>query len=349
MRKIHKWLGSVMLAGAIALGGCSKSESTSGTSTTGPSASRQGDITVFLLPKKKSVPYFESCAAGANEAAQSLGGIDLTYDGPTSGSADEAAKMIEQWTLQGANVIAVSASNPAVLAPVMKSARDKGVHVITWDADTPPDSREFFVCQASSEQIGNALTDTLAKDIGAGNADKADGEVAIVTAQMTAANQNEWIKYIKERLAKYPELKLVDIQPSDDDQTKAQQITQDLIKAHPNLKGIFAISSQAFPGTAEAIKQAGKVGQIQVTGLSTPNDMKKYVNDGTVKSVVLWNTKDLGYLTICVAKAVADGTLKKGATTFNAGRLGEKKVEGDTVLLGGILVFNKDSINQYDF
>ena len=154
-------------------------------------------IHVYLLPKVKGVPYFTTCAQGAEEAAKQLGDVELTYDGPVSGKADEAAKNIEQWTLQGADVIAVSANDPAVLAPVMKSARDQGVHTITWDADTPKDSREFFVNQASAEQIGDALVDTLAKDIGGGDASKASGEVAIVTATMTAANQNEWMKYMK--------------------------------------------------------------------------------------------------------------------------------------------------------
>jgi ABC-type sugar transport system substrate-binding protein len=88
-----------------------------------------------------------------------------------------------------------------------------------------------------------------------------------------------------------------------------------------------------------------------VTGLSTPNDMRPYVLDGTVKSVVLWNTQDLGYLTVRVADAVARGALKPGAAaaTFSAGKLGEKKVVNDNVLLGDILVFNKNNIGNYDF
>jgi rhamnose transport system substrate-binding protein len=115
------------------------------------------------------------------------------------------------------------------------------------------------------------------------------------------------------------------------------------------LKGVFGISSVSFPGAAEAVKQAGKGGQVQVTGLSTPNAMKAYVQDGTVKSVVLWNTQDLGYLTVYAAEAVATGKLKPGATTFKAGRLGEKKIVGDNILLGNILIFNKDNISKYDF
>jgi rhamnose transport system substrate-binding protein len=309
-------------------------------------------ITVYLLPKTKGNPYFETCAKGAEEAAKELGDVTLTYDGPTGSSAnpaEDAAKMVEQWTLKGAKVIAVSASNPAILGPAMSAAQAKGVKTMTWDADTAADTRSLFVCQASAEQIGVALADTLAKDIGGGDASKASGDVAIVTAQMTAANQNEWIKYIKQELVKYPNLKLVDTQPSDDDPTKAQQVTQALIKSNPNLKGIFAISSQAFPAASEAIKQAGKGGQIQITGLSTPNGMRNYVKDGTVKSVVLWNTTDLGYLTVYTAEALATGKYKAGDKTIKAGRLGEKKVEGQTGLLGDILVFNKDTIDKFNF
>lgn len=303
-------------------------------------------ITVGLLPKKKGLPYFTSCAKGAQEAAKELGNVELIYDGPTDGAPEKAAAMIERWTLQGVDVIAVSPNDPEVLAPAMKKARAKGVHVITWDAEGAPGSREFMVNQATAKQIGYALVDTMAKDLGGKDA---EGEVAILTATLTAANQNEWIKYMKERLPTYPKLGLVATKPSNEDQKLAFQTTKDLINAHPKLKGLFGISSVSFPGAAEAIKQTGKAGQILVTGLATPNDMRAYVQDGTVRSVVLWNTIDLGYLTIYAAEALAQGQLKPGATSLKAGRLGEKKIEGDQILLGDILVFTKDNIGKFDF
>jgi rhamnose ABC transporter rhamnose-binding protein len=303
-------------------------------------------ITVCLLPKKKGIPYFTSCAKGAAEAAKELGNVDLIYDGPTDGSAEKSAALVEQWTLKGVEVIAVSPNDPDVLAPAMKKAREKGIHVLTWDADANPDTREFMVNQATPKEIGYALIDTMAKDLGG---DNAQGEVAIITATLTAANQNEWMKYMKERLPKYPGLKLVATKPSNEDQKLAFSVAQDLMKAYPNLKALFGISSVAFPAAAEAVKQAGNGGKVLVTGLATPNDMRAYVKDGTVKSVILWNTVDLGYLTIQTARAVVDGTLTKESKTIKAGRLGERRIEGDNVLLGNILVFTKDNIDQYDF
>jgi rhamnose transport system substrate-binding protein len=335
---------------ALSLFGCGSDTTPSATTSTATGAAPAGKkISVYLLPKVKGIPYFETCAKGAQDAAKDLGDVDLVYDGPVSGKADEASQLVRQWALQGADVIAVSISDPAVLAPALKAARDKGVKVITWDADAAPETRDFFVNQATAEQIGDALVDTLAKDIGGGDVSKAEGEVAIVTGFLTAANQNEWIKYMKVELQKYPKLQLIATEPSDDNQTKSLQVTQDLIKAHPNLKGVWAISSAAFPGSAEAIKQAHQEGKIQVTGLSTPNDMRKYVLDGTVKSVVLWNTGDLGYLTVQTAEKLATGKLKAGDKSIDAGRLGAKDIVGDQVMLGKILVFTKDNIGQFDF
>jgi len=329
---------------------CDNSTSTSSTQPAGPKK-----LTIALLPKKKGVPYFSTVATGAEQAAREVD-AKLIYDGPTDGSAEKAASMIEKWTLQGVDVIAVSPNDPNVLAPAMTKARDKGIKVITFDADGAPGTRSFFVNQATAQDIGYALVDTMAKDIGSSGAAGAAsasaepaGDVAIITASLTAANQNEWMKHMKDRLAKYPKLNLVATKPAEEDQKLAFQVAQDLMKTYPNLKGIFAISSVAFPGSAEAVKQAGKSGQVLVTGLGTPNDMKAFVKDGTVKSVILWNTVDLGYLTIHTAKALADGSLKEGATSIDAGRLGQRQISGDNVLLGNILVFTKDNIDNYDF
>src|SRR5947207_83846 len=120
-----------------------------------------------MLPKKKGVPYFTSCSEGAMEAAKELGNVELIYDGPTSGDAADAVKLIDQWTAQGVDVIAVSPNDPDVLGPAMKRARAAGVRVITWDADAASDTREFMVNQATPKDIGYALVDTMAKDIGA--------------------------------------------------------------------------------------------------------------------------------------------------------------------------------------
>jgi ABC-type sugar transport system substrate-binding protein len=248
MRNLSPSLMAAALLVACALIGCEKRSDSNSTqpaaggsaaapqnaSTGGGSSAGDKKITVAMLPKKKGIPYFTTCAAGAEEAAKELGNVTLIYDGPTDASPEKAASMIEKWTLQGVDVIAVSPNDPNVLAPAMNKARAKGVRVITWDADGDQQARELFVNQATAQEIGYAMVDALAKNIAGGSADpvSAEGEVAIVTATLTAANQNAWMEHMKARLAeKYPKLKLVEVKPCNEDQKLAFQVTQDLINA----------------------------------------------------------------------------------------------------------------------
>ena len=312
-------------------------------SKAGSAASRR--LKVCLLPKIKGITYFSSCAKGAAEAAQELGNVELIYDGPTDGDPKKQAEMIEQWTVDGVDVICVSPNAPDVMANAMREARDAGVNVITWDADGVPDARSFFVNQATAQSIGKGLVDAMVSDLGGPDA---EGDVVIISAEPTAANQNQWIDIMKPALAK-SKLHLQTIKYPGENASNALADAQDVIKKYPNLKGIFGISSVSFPGAAEAVEQSGQSGEVLVTGLSLPSDMKHFVERGTVKSVVLWNTIDLGYLTIYVAEALATGKLHEGDTTMTAGRLGAKKIAGDNVILGDILVFTKDNIEEYDF
>src|SRR5436190_19152305 len=148
------------------------------------------------------------------------------------------------------------------------------------------------------------------------------GEFAIITGALSAANQNEWIAFIKKRLAdKYPNLKLATIRPSDDDRDKAFSETQTIMKVHPTVKLIMAISAPAVPGAAEAVRQAGRQ-DVDVIGLSLPNINKPYVRDGVVQTVVLWNTRDLGYLAVYASVLASQHKLEAGARELQAGRLG---------------------------
>jgi rhamnose transport system substrate-binding protein len=175
------------------------------------------------------------------------------------------------------------------------------------------------------------------------------GEFAIISASLSAANQNEWIKYIKERMAqKYPDLKLDAIQPSEGDRDRAFSETQTVLKVYPNAKLIMAIAAPAVPGAAEAVQQSGRK-DVKVTGLSLPNMNMPYVHAGVVDSVVLWNTVDLGYLTVYAANALASGQLKPGDKEMTAGRVGKIEVVDDEVRLGAPFVFNKSNIDRFNF
>jgi rhamnose transport system permease protein len=310
--------------------------------TDGGSASADGRRPlVAMMPKAKGDPYFVSCRAGAEQAARDAG-VELIWDGPTGLDPAKQNEIVEGWITRNVDVIAVSVENQAGISTVLRKARQHGIGVLTWDADAAPDARDFFINQATPEGIGFTLTDEAARLLGG------KGDFAIVTGALTAANQNHWITFIKQRLERYPGLKLLTIRPSDDDRDKAFAETQTILKIHPGVKLIMGIAAPAVPGAAEAVRQAGRT-DVKVIGLSLPNLCKRYVHDGIVQSVVLWNTHDLGYLTVHTASLLARDKVQQGITRFDAGRLGAIEVRGSEVILGRPMIFNKANIDQFNF
>jgi rhamnose transport system substrate-binding protein len=338
-------LSSVILAGSLIVAGTNvwlvRSLRPAGSPATAATAPGGRRPVVAMMPKAKGDPYFGSCRTGAEEAARELG-VDLIWDGPTGLDAAKQNEVVEGWITRKVDVIAAAVENAPGISTVLRKARERGIRVITWDADAEKDARDFFINQATPEGIGATLSDEGARLL------NQQGEYAIVTGPLSAANQNAWIAGIKKRMENYPGMKLAVIRPADDDRDKAFAETQTILKVYPNVKLVITISAPEVPGSAEAVQQAGRK-DVSVIGLSLPNLCKRYVHAGVAQAVVLWNTRDLGYLTVQVANLLAQGKLSRGATSISGGRLGNIQVAGDEVLLGKPLVFNKANIDQFNF
>ena len=326
------------------LSGCNKDrEATVGQPSTKTGTGPRKPATIAFLPKSKGNAYFISCKKGAEHAAKDLG-LDLVFDGPTDPDPARQNEIIENWITLGVDAIAAACENKEGISTALQKARTKGIKVITYDSDAQPEAREFFVNQATPQGIGYLLMDEAARLC------NTQGEFAVIVGSLTAANQNQWRGFVEERRAAlYPSVKMAALRPCDDLKDKAQTEATALLAAYPNLKLFVSTTSLGVPGAAEAVKQAGKIGQVKVIGLGLPNENRRYVKEGVTESVILWRTEDLGYLAIQAAAALVRGELKPGDKSFKAGTLGEFQIEGDNIMLGKPFIFNKANIDQFDF
>ena len=299
-------------------------------------------LTIAVMPKAKGDPYFISARAGAEEAAKELG-VNLIWDGPTSLDASQQNELVENWITRGVNAIVVAVENRGSISTVLRKARAHGIPVMTWDADAEKDARDYFLNQATPEGIAEALADEAARLLPNG------GDYAIVTGALSAENQNEWIRDIKARMASaHPNVHLATIQPSDDDRDKAFSATQVILKAYPQVKLVMAISAPAVPGAAEAVQQSGRK-DVDVIGLSLPSICRPYIHNGSVQTIFLWNTRDLGYLTVYAGALLAERKIPRGATSVHVGRLGDLQVRGSEIVLGKPLRIDKGNVDSLQF
>jgi rhamnose transport system substrate-binding protein len=300
---------------------------------------------LYLIPKFIGIPVFTLNGAGAKEAGKKLGD-SVTYNGPTQATGAAQVPFIDSAARQGYNAIIISANDPNAVAPALKRAAARGVKVISYDADTAPSARIIYVSPPDAKSIGFNQVDTVASQIGN------KGKVAILSAAPTAANQNEWIKWMKVRLKlpKYKGIQLVKIAYGNDNDTKSAQEAQALLQAYPDLKGIISPTSVGVVAAARVLSQAKKC-SIVLTGLGTPNTMRTYVKSGCVKKFALWNEQDFGYLAAYVAHNVLTGKLTgKAGQSFTAGRLGKRTVgKGGIVILSKPLIFTAANIDKFHF
>ena len=344
-RKRIAAIGAIAVAAALALSGCADTGSAGGGSTEGAGGGGSGELSVTFLPKNLGNPYFDTSSAGGEEAVEEFGGV-FAEVGPSEATPDAQVSYINTATQQGVGALVVSANDPQAICDALNEARDAGVKVVTFDSDTDPECRDLFINQATAEGIAKAQVDLIAEQIGD------EGEVAVLSASANATNQNAWIETMEELIASdHPNIQLVEIVYGDDDDQTSFDKTAALLQSHPNLKGIISPTTVGIAAAARYLSTSEYKGEVALTGLGTPNQMREYVEDGTVTAFALWNPEDLGYLAAWAANALIAGDITgEEGDSFEAGRLGEFEVGADgTVLLGDPFVFDAENIGEFDF
>ncbi|MBM3840979.1 MAG: autoinducer 2 ABC transporter substrate-binding protein [Verrucomicrobia bacterium] len=303
-----------------------------------------GRSVIAVLPKLVNIDYFDACKRGASKAAEELG-VTLIYDGPTEPSGSEQNKFFDTWIRQGVNAICVAPNQPKTIVRFVEKAKAQGIKVLTWDSDAPESGRDLFVNQVDEKVLGETLIDDLARQMGE------EGEWAIAIASLDAANLNTWRRFSEARAKeKYPKLKLVATEVTKEDENFARQKVETLLNAYPNLKGIVAFDSNSVPGAAEAIKRAGKIGKVALTGNSTPNKMRPYLKEGVLQSFYLWDPRALGALTVRLAKMLVDGKPPAdGQDVPGHGKITLSQQDPKTVIMAEPIRFTKENIDKYDF
>jgi rhamnose transport system substrate-binding protein len=345
-----------LLATALMLAACgtTKSDKSSSSSSSSskssakvdPNAPIKAGLKTVSIPKQLGNPYEEFEHSGVTEALKELKGSNRVT-GPTDAGASTQIPIINSAVQQKPDAIIIAGNDPNAVAPALKQAAARGVKVVGMDSDVAPDARSVFVNQVTTALVGKNQVESIAKQIGN------KGQIAILSATANATNQNAWIKVMKETLKdpKYKDIKLVKVAYGDDDDQKSFQQTQGLIQAYPNLKGIISPTTVGVAAAARYLSTSPQKGKIKLTGLGFPNQMRKYVKNGTVDEFQLWVPKDVGYLAGQAAAALVAGRITgKQGEKFKAGRLGEYTIGANgEIVLGPLTTFNKANVDKFNF
>lgn len=309
----------------------------------GTTAMADDTMRIALVVKALGIGFFEAAAKGAEEAAAELGNVEIIYTGPTDTTAEGQIEVINSLIAQGVDAIAVSANDPDALVPSLKKAMQRGITVISWDSGVAPEGRQMHLNPSSNALIGNMIIKLAADHLPEG------GKVAVLSASATATNQNIWIDEMGKVMGDYPGIEVVGTVYGDDLADKSYREAQGLMQSYPDLDAIIAPTSVGIVAAAQAVADAGKAGEVNVTGLGLPSEMAGAIESGASKSFAIWNPIDLGYSAAMIAHALASGQAEATAGgEIPMGRMGAVTLGDD---LSGAMAdpFVYDESNIDDF
>ena len=289
---------------------------------------------IALIAKVAGIPFFDAVNSGAQEAAKELG-LTVNYVNPVEPTAEAQIEVIEAQILQGVGAITVSANDPDALVPVMKKALSKGTAATSWDSAISPAGRQLFIEPGNMEEVGRWYIKSLAKYL------NYSGKFAIVSAGAQMAVQNTFIKWMKEELKdpKYSKMQLVSTVYGDDVMDKSYNEAIGLLTAYPDLKGIISPTSIGVVASCQAVEDRGLSKKVIVNGIGLPSQNVKFIKDGTMPELILWNPVDLGYLAVYANYNLMQKKITgKAGDKFMTKRLGEFVVhsyaDGGTAVTG---------------
>ncbi|MFM0480037.1 sugar-binding protein [Paraburkholderia strydomiana] len=250
------------------------------------------DISVAVIPKV-AVPFFDDCNKGAKTAADKTG-VKYQWVVPQNTQGSTQVQIIEDLISRHVDGIAISVNEPKSVESVMKRAEQSGIKVLTYDSDSPRSGRSMYI-GTNNEQAGATMADTMGKAL------NGQGEVAIITGQLGAVNLNERIAGIKKGLAKYPGIKIVETQGTDDDLARGVSVVETTLRAHPQLKGIFGVSQVGGPAVAKVLntKEFGTMkGKLEVLAFDDLPDTLKGLKEGYIQGIMVQRPVTMGSLAV---------------------------------------------------
>ena len=299
---------------------------------------------IAFVPKVIGQAWWDYVKTGVEDWAKA-NDMEVIYKGPAEVDSAAQVQIMTDLVNQGIDVLCFSPIDPTACEEICKTAREKGIIVISTEAATMTNV-DYDVEAFNDAGLGGFLMDELAKMMGE------KGEYITMVGSMTMESHNNWADAAEARAKeKYPNMTLVADKrvSSESDSEKAYQLTKELLQKYPNLKGILGTSSFDAPGAARAIKELGLTGKVFAISVAMPSETKTFLKEGVLQSVGLWDPALSAKAMLNLAVKMYNG--EKIETGADLGVEGYTKVDitGTLVVGQGSLAITKDNVDNFTF
>jgi len=298
--KVTTWTffgAAVWAAGALA--GCGRPNDHPDPGASSPPK----EIEIALVTKAMDSEFWLVMADGAKAAAAARPGVKLSIVAPDREiNIDQQVTILEDQTRKGVKALVVSPAGSAQILSALEQATQRGVPVILVDTDAPFDKKVTYI-GTNNRRGGQLAAKGLAEAIGSAHA-----EVALISGVPGNESQDERaLGFIDAVASEYPNLKLVAQQPGNSERALGLTVMENILTAHPNVKGVFATNDQMALGAMEALEARGLRGKVKIVGFDATKEAVQATVDGRLAGSVAQNPFLMGQRGVEAALAALDG------------------------------------------
>lgn len=293
---------SLITIGLFLLAGCGGSpkpaEPASG--NTPAAAPATGTLEIAVIPKGLAHQFWLSVKAGAEAAGKEFG-ADILWQGPPKETEiAQQISIIQDMITRRVDALVLAACDENALAGVIGQANEAGIPVIMIDSGVKSDIPKSLVATDNVEGAKMAAK-YLAELLGS------KGELGLIPFVPGAATSELRERGFKEGVQAYPEMPIVAVNHSQSDVGTAMNVTSDMLTAHPNIAGIFATNEPSAIGAAQALRAAGKAGQVKLVAFDATGEQITALREGVIHALIVQNPFKMGYEGVKSAVSVLKG------------------------------------------
>jgi len=288
----------------------------------------------FAILTNNLSPFWTAAQQGASRASAELG-VPITFQGPTASDLlSQQLTMLETFVNDDYTAITFSAIDRQAAGSIIQQAVDEGIAVFCMDSDATGTARSMYIGM-SDYDAGVAAAEAALEIIGSG---KVVGLVGFATAQ----NAQDRIAGVNDTLAG-TDLELVEVLYDDVKPELALSNAQTAIQKYPDLAGFITFYSYDGPAAGQAVKQAGKSGEIKIVAFDAEPETQRLMEEGVVQVMIGQRVFHYGYLSGYVMYASSILGVEETLKLLEPWRDGEDNFRLNT----GIDVIHADTFELY--
>jgi|HigsolmetaGSP12D_1036236.scaffolds.fasta_scaffold00736_8 ribose transport system substrate-binding protein len=312
-KRAAAWIAATLLTAVLAACGNGGKESGAGGGSSEPAqapsssaaasgtTAASGKIYIPVISKGFQHQFWQAVKQGTEKAAREFG-VEVTFEGPeTESQIDKQIEMLQAALDKKPQAIAFAALDSKAALPLLEKAKAAGIPVIGFDSGVDSDI-PVTTAATDNKKAAALAADKMAELIGG------KGEIALVVHDQTSRTGiDRRDGFVDEIKAKYPDIRIVDIQYGGGDQLKSTDLAKAIMQAHPDLKGIFGANEGSAIGVVNAVREMKKEGKIVVIGYDSGKQQTDAIRDGTMAGAITQDPIGIGYWAVKAAVMAIKG------------------------------------------